>query len=67
MAPAANAIHLTGQLRAVDVGSITIRRGHKVATIQFRGRSKLRGAKPGDQVRVTVIQHEKFVPPPAHR
>jgi hypothetical protein len=59
MALAAHAIHLTGQLRAVDTGSITIRRGHKIATIQFRGRSKLRGAKPGDQVRVTAKPNKK--------
>jgi hypothetical protein len=54
MALAAHAVHLTGQLRAIDAGWITIRRGKKIASVQFHSRSKLHGAKPGDRVRVTA-------------
>lgn len=54
MALAAQAITISGQLRAVDAASITIRRPGKVATLAVHVRSRLRRAKAGDTVRVTA-------------
>jgi hypothetical protein len=54
MAAAAHAVHLSGQVRAVDAGTITIKRGSKVATLRVHRRSKLHGALPGDRVKITA-------------
>ncbi len=52
MATTAHTVTVSGQVRAVDRTSITVKRAGRIATLKVRVRGLLHGARAGDSVRI---------------